>query len=1220
MAAPQSPVPSPQPPYAELHAHSCWSLREGASGTDEMVDRALRLRYPALAITDHDNLYGAMEFAQAASERGLKPITGCEITLASALPLSTPMERGPGGEVPRPTHLTLLAMDVDGYRNICRLLSRAYKTYGKDTPMVEKAWLFEHHEGLIVLSGCRNSELSLLFTSDSRFDSSSLQPLASSPSNLSPQSSVLAEEIASEYRATFGDRFYIELQHHDVFGDSARVAALAEFAERMGIEVVATNNAHYHARYRHRVNDVLVAIQHRLTLDSSHEVRRPNSEFFLKHPAEMAARFERYPRAISNTVAIAERCTFDLTKDLPYRLPDHPVPEGATLDSHLQGICEPVFRRKYGAEPDEIRADARSRLDRELELIAKHGLAGFFLVYWELLQLCNEVAFELHGRDKNLAPDERPVARGRGSSVSSIVCYLIGLSHIDPVKNNLYLERFLNEELHSLPDIDLDFPRDIRDELLQRVYNRFGEEHAAIVAAFPTYRFKNSVLDVGKALGLPIPVLAKLNKLGDHFANADEVAREMSYVPELKGLVGAPLWKDLVDICSQIAGFPRHIGQHVGGVVISSEKLSSVVPVEPARMEGRYVCQWDKDSVDDARFVKIDFLALGMLSAVDDCLDIVEEVHGQRLDLGRIPHDSPEIYASIQAGDTMGVFQIESRAQIQTLPFTRPETLDDLAVQVAIIRPGPIVAGTFHPYMEFRKMIAAGKPVDIDYGHPQLGPLLKDVLGETVGHVLYQDQVLQIACAVAGFTPGQADKLRRAMSRKRSTEAMQALAEEFYAGAAAQGVCREAATVAWDKMAAFAAFGFPKSHAVAFALLAYESTWLRYHFPTAYYCSLFNAQPMGFYSLEVLTGDANRHGIQVLAPSINISKAMSWPELGDVRLGLESVKGIGGGWRERGMGRKERRAYRGYGAGDDSRFTIHDSRFDSDQSDNRQSTIDNRQSVSSLLPPPSSLSVAERLVFERESHGPYRSLYDLMTRARLTRDQATALIEAGALDDFALERRELLWQLGLMVDSRFMIHDSRFEPGAAGLASSPQPLASRSSLLPTPSSLPRAYQPPLPLPTAQDMADLPALSEWEELAWDYERLGTTDKKHPMALVRPLLHEGVITTRHLGGPMNPNRLPQDATVEIAGMIVTRQRPATASGVMFMLLEDEFGLANIVVYTQLQERQRELVRATPFVIIKGKVDNVKSGFPNIIATSYRPCPLPGRIEAPNAHNFG
>jgi error-prone DNA polymerase len=523
-------------------------------------------------------------------------------------------------------------------------------------------------------------------------------------------------------------------------------------------------------------------------------------------------------------------------------------------------------------------------------------------------------------------------------------------------------------------------------------------------------------------------------------------------------------------------------------------------------------------------------------------------------------------------------------------------------VQVAIIRPGPIVAGAFHPYMEFRKMIAAGKPVDIDYGHPELAPLRKDVLGETVGHVLYQDQVLQISCAVAGFTPGQADKLRRAMSRKRSSEAMQALAEEFYEGAAAQGVSREAAEVAFNKMAAFAAFGFPKSHAVAFALLAYESTWLRYHYPTAYYCALFNAQPMGFYSVEVLTGDVNRHGIQVLAPSINISKAMAWPEMGDIRLGIEHVKGIGGGWRERAMGRKERKL-----------------------------------GISNLQFPTSDsvLSVAERTVFEREKRGAYRSLYDLVTRARLSREQAEALIEAGALDEFGLERREMLWQLGLMVDSRFTIRD--FQVKKVGEVSPQCSVFSageertENSALSTPDPWAKekakrrrkranAYQAPLPLPTAQDMAELPSLSEWEELAWDFARIGTTGKKHPMALVRPLLHEGMITTRHLGGPLNPNRLEQGATVEIAGMIVTRQRPATASGVMFMLLEDEFGLANIVVYTPLQERQRELVRATPFVIIRGKVDNVKSGFPNIIAERYRPCPLPGRIEAPDAHNFG
>jgi len=1104
--------------YVELHAHSCWSLREGASATDELIDRALQLGYTALALTDHDNLYGAMEFARAASERGLQPITGAEVTVRD----STNPE-GPG------SHLTLLAQDVDGYRNLCRLLSRAYRTHGKDTPLIEQEWLFEHNAGLILLSGCQSSELARL-----------------SDPNGPQYAPVAAESLATTYREGFGGRYFIELQHHDVYGDSERVAALARLAERTGIEVVATNNVHYHVRTRHRLNDVLVAVRHRLTLDSSHQVRRPNSEYFLKPAEEMAQRFVRYPRAIANTLVIAERCRFDLTKDLPYRLPDYPVADGSTMDGFLRGVCERAFRRKYSPADGAIFTDARERLERELVLIEKHKLAGFFLVYWDILQLVNEIAVEVRGRDPRLQSDERPVGRGRGSSVSSIVCYLIGLSHIDPVRNNLYLERFLNEELHSIPDIDLDFPRDIRDQLLQRIYDRYGPEHAAIVAAFPTYRFRSAVLDIGKALGLPIPVLAKLNKLGDHFSNATGIADEMKRVPELKPLVDAPIWRDMVELAGQVAGFPRHIGQHVGGVIISSEPLSSVVPVEPARMDGRFVCQWDKDSADDARFVKVDFLALGMLSAVDECVNIIEEVNGLHIDLGRIDHDSPEIYDSIREGDTMGVFQIESRAQIQTLPRTQPRNLDDLAVQVAIIRPGPIMAGAFRPYMHYREALARGEHVDVDYGHPELGPLLAWCLGETLGHVLYQDQVLQIATSVAGFTPGQADRLRRAMSRKRSTEAMQAIAADFYAGADSQGVSRAASKVAFDRMAAFAAFGFPKSHAVAFALLAYESTWLRYYYPQAFYCSLFNAQPMGFYSVEVLTQDAARHGIQSLPPCINTSRPGAWPEHGDIRLGLQQVKGIGGGWQDI----RQHHLIEGY----------------------------------TTLP--------DRIYRERTANGPYSSLREFLVRTRISREQAEALIRAGAMETFGLPRRELLWQLGLLTEASLATH----------------------------SAPARVQQLALALPTEQDMAELPPLTPWLSLAWDVERLGLSPGRHPMHLVRPLLHEGLITSLHLGGVHNPNRLPAGMMVEMAGMVVTRQRPATASGVMFMLLEDEFGLTNLVVYAALQERQRELVRATSFVIVRGRVDNEQSGFPNIIVEEFRPCPLPGFIEEMDSHNFG
>ena len=1137
--------------YVELHAHSCWSLREGASSTDELVDRALALGYPALGVTDHDNVYGAMEFAKAARERGVRPITGVELTV---------LEDG-GGH----SHLTVLAAEVEGFRNICRLLSLAYRTHGKDTPLTEKAWLAEHHEGLIVLSGCRASEIARLAD-----PASPAHDLAR------------ASQVAREYREIFGGRFYIELQDHDVFGDRERVQTLAELAARSGIEVVATNNAHYHVRERHRLNDVLVAIRNRRTLDSSHELRRPNSEFFLKSGQAMARRFSRYPSAISNTLEIAERCHFDLTRDLPYRLPDYPdLPEGTTMDSFLRGICERAFRRKYTSLEPGIMADGRDRLERELRLIEKHGLAGFFLVYWEILQMVSEIAIELRGRERTLAPDERPVGRGRGSSVSSIVCYLIGLSHIDPVTNNLYLDRFLNEELHSLPDIDIDFPRDIRDELLQRVYDRFGEDHAALVSAFPTYQFKSAVLDIGKTLGLPAPVLAKLNKVGGHFASAHDIAEEMQHIPELKELVGAPIWRDLIELAHEVAGFPRHISQHVGGVVIAADPISSVVPIEPARMSGRFVCQWDKDSVDDARFVKIDFLALGMLSAVDECLEIIEETRGIRVDLGRIPHDSKEIYDSIDEGDTMGVFQIESRAQIQTLPRTRPRNLDDLAVQVAIIRPGPIVAGSFHPYMEYRERLARGEDVEVDYGHPELGPLLKHCLGETLGHVLYQDQVLQISCAIAGFTPGQADRLRRAMSRKRSSEAMQGLAHEFYEGAKQQGVSRDAAAVAFEKMAAFASFGFPKSHAVAFALLAYESCWLRYYYPPEYFSALFNAQPMGFYSVEVLTGDAQRHEIEVRAPSVNASRAATFPEGDAIRLGLSQVHGLGGNWfAQRGSGKP----------------------------------------LAERAP-----SIPDVLVAERQKNGPYRSLNDVISRTHIDRATAEALIRSGTLDEFGLPRRELLWQLGLLIPGERVLTKpdrSQGNDAAETMADAASGWNSRRSAK---SNTRKArtmlgFQAPLPLATEQDMEQLPALSAWQQLAWDYETMGVTGGKHPMALVRTLLHEGLVTSLHIGGVHNPNRLEQGMIVEMAGMVVTRQRPQTASGVMFMLLEDEFGLTNIVIYRKLQEKQRELVRAAPFVIIRGRIDNKQSGYPNIIAESFRRCPLPGLIEAPGSHDFG
>jgi error-prone DNA polymerase len=693
-------------PYAELHAHSNFSFLEGASHTEELVLRARELGYEALALTDHDGLHGAMEFAQCARAWGLRPITGAEITLAN----------DPNGQG---HHLTLLCETQRGYANLCRILTHAHLEHERGEPRVEPEVLARHTEGLIALSGCRQGEV---------------------PSLIAQERFREAEEAARHYMRWFGPgNFFVELQNNLVHGDARRNRALADLAEHLGLGVVATGNVHYHVRERHRLQDVLVAIKHRTTLDASHRLRRENSEYYLKPPAEMVDMFRDYPEAIANTLRIAERCQFDLTRDLDYRFPDCPVPEGETSESYLRKLCHREAENRYG----RITPTVRERLEEELALVERHGLAGFFLIHQEILQLAYRVAEEVRGR-----PCHSPPGRGRGSSVGSLICYLIGLSHIDPIKNNLFLGRFLNEEMASVPDIDLDFPRDIREKLILRVYEHFGKEHVGLVATFPTYRMRSAVREVGKALGLPpaeLDRLAKVSEGGCRGGSAKGIREEMGGLDHYRDKLDDPLpgwagWRHLTEMVEEIAGFPRHISQHVGGMVISSKPLVELVPLEQSAMPGRVLVQWDKDSVDDARMIKIDFLALGMLSAVDECMDTIEEQRGKRIDLSRIDFQDERVYDGICQADTMGVFQIESRAQMQALPRVRPQSLEDLTVEVAIIRPGPIVGGAVNPYIKRRLEREL-----VTYDHPSLEP----VLSETLGVILFQEQVLQVASAPA---------------------------------------------------------------------------------------------------------------------------------------------------------------------------------------------------------------------------------------------------------------------------------------------------------------------------------------------------------------------------------------------------------------------------------------------------------------------------------------
>ncbi len=1049
--------------YIELHCHSNFSFLDGASHIEELVLRAAELGQKTLALTDHDGLHGAMEFAQCARAWGVRPITGAEVTLVNG------------------HHLTLLCETQRGYANLCRLLTRAHLDHERGQPRVELDVLARHTAGLIAFSGCRTGEV---------------------PSLIAAGDYSQAEETARRYIQWFGrDGFFLELQNNLVYGDVRRNRALADLAEHVGVGVVATGNVHYHRQERHRLQDVLVAIKNRTSLDGSHRQRRANSEFYLRSPVEMAELFRDQPEAMANTERIAERCQFDLTRDLNYRFPDSPAPEGETQQAYLREICFHEVALHYPYFTQEI----EQRLNEELGLVEKHGLAGFFLIHREILQLAKQVADEVKGR-----PYHGPPGRGRGSSVGSIICYLIGLSHIDPIANNLFLGRFLNEEMASVPDIDLDFARDIREKLMLRVYEHFGSEHVGLTATFPTYRIRSAVREVGKALGLPPAELDRLAKMSDGYGSAKDIREAMAHSPHFREKLSASGWRHLADLAEQIAGFPRHISQHVGGMVIASQPLIELVPLEQSAMEGRVLMQWDKDSVDDARMIKIDFLALGMLSAVDECLDLIEQNHGKRIDLSRIDFQDQKVYDSICAADTMGVFQIESRAQMQSLPRVRPQCLDDLTVQVAIIRPGPIVGGAVNPYIDRRL-----KREPVTFEHPSLEP----VLGETLGVIIFQEQVIQVAMAFAGFTAGQAEALRRAMSRKRSHEAMEKLKREFIDGALASGVSVETAESVFQKIIGFAGFGFPKSHAAAFGLLAYQTSWLREYYPTESLCALFNAQPMGFYGPHVLLNDGKRHGIEVLPPDVNRSGADCSIEGSAVRIGLRYVRGL-------------------------------------------------------------SREMSLPVEAERQANGDFHSLFDFLERTHAKREAIENLIACGAFDEFGLERRELLWQLGLLYRS-------------VGRSATQRQLA-------------------LALPTEQDMVPLRPMSDWNRMLADYTILGMSPGHHPMSFLRPGLSEAIAPTHML------DNLPDGTPVQVAGMVVVRQQPGSAKGFVFLLLEDEFGLANVIVRPDLYEEQRLLVRGEPFIIVRGILER-RDGTTNVAANSFTPLAAPGGL-APVAHNFG
>ena len=1101
--------------YAELHCHSAFSFLDGASLPEELATTARELGYEALALTDHNSVSGSMEFAVSAQWLGLHAIHGAELDLDDG------------------RHLTLLVEDQRGWSSLCRLITRAHahtrewvatrerptreRPRGSNSstprelirpaggggelrppaepagsrrpttpplePHVPLADVLQHSDGLICLSGCHSR-------------------------------GVHDEATLVRLRDAFGtERLRVELQRPYLPGDRARNRRLARLADRLELACVVTGDVHAHTRARGPLQDALVAIRLHSTLDDTEPQRRGNFSHVLASPQAMAARFAEYPEAVAETERLTERLRFDLCADLGYR---YPGAEDQAKLHVLSELCNERLHERYANQGHQAFSAAAARLEQELRIIDKLNLAGFFMLHHELLELAREVACEVRGSDPACARATLPPGRGRGSSVSSIICYLTGLSHIDPIANELQIGRFLSEDLKALPDIDLDFPRDIREVLIPRVHERFGEDRTALVAAFPTFRARGAIRELGKALGLPPSEIEQL-------ARASEGWDARKVAGDIQAAFGpthgrSPRWRWLAALAAQAHGLPRHLSQHSGGMIVATRPLIDCCPVVPAAIRGRFIVQWDKDSCADARFLKIDLLGLGMLSAVERCVELIGRTRGERVDLSRIPLDDRPTYEAIRRADTTGVFQIESRAQMQSLLRTRPQNMRDLAIQVAIVRPGPIQGGAVNPYIARRQALRADPDFKIPYEHPSL----QRALSETLGAIIFQDQVLEVARDFAGFRPGQAEDLRRAMSRKRSDAAIEAHHRNFVEGAQRlHGVDRETAERVFAKVKGFSGFGFPKSHAAAFALLAYQSAWLRVHYGPEFLCALMNEQPMGFYPPDALVHEAQRRGLEVCPPDINDSGVeCELDAQGRVRIGLGYIRGLRAQW-------------------------------------------------------------ARALVAERERGGRFMSLSELSSRAGAAAPALTLLAWAGACDSLVeapgdlSPRRIALWRLGV-----------------AGLGV----------------SVPGGVQLTLPL----ELPDAPALeglSAWGELLADYGATGLSARSHPLALLRARLPRDVLESRAL------TQLPHGRHVRVAGLVVARQRPGTASGVVFMLLEDECGVINLVLPPWIYERHRLEVRSEPLLLAEGRLEHhaAAGGAVNVLVARLTALSAPGQIVA-------
>ena len=1223
--------------YCELHAHSNFSFLDGAAHPEELIARAAQLGLPSLAITDHAGLYAAVRIWKAAAEtetdaareaglRPVRPIIGLELAIPRTdddlrlarrgRKLNDPLRgakasRGwPGehhaGPIPG-DHLVLLARDVDGYTALSRLASRGHLAGEKQFPVFERglveAALAEARGHLFGLSGCRNGQVPRLLLAGDR---------------------EAALAAARHWARHFPDGdFHLELSHHLGPDDDWLTAQLAALADETGLPTVVTNEVHYADPDGHRLQDVLVCIRHGATLTEARELLLPNAEYRLKTGRELGRIGAGLPdepsrraweQGLARSASIGKACRLELGFER-YRFPGFSVPEGETAFSYLYQLAHDGLLRRY----QPITKRALNQLTHELDIIDRTNLAEFFLIVWDLMEFARRGGI---------------IGQGRGSAGDSIVAYCLGITKVDPIEHRLLFERFINEA-RALPDIDIDFDVNRREEVIQYLYTKYGADHAAMVCTVVTYRARSAVREVAKALGFPLEGIDALAKALDT-RDATDVARDLAldgsfawlfeelgidmadaavppgrdgrslvkptsdsswnsrprptldprpvsesgWVPPKRARVldasvttvkhesettkryarsgelaggelklptprdngspgpssgrpklvrvdpesGMPIeerrrprvvpassqaesanpqhapknrWQWLLQLCAEIDGFPRHLGIHVGGMLVTRTPLIDHVPIERATMPNRVVTQYDKEDIEQLGLVKIDLLSLRTLGVVSDALQRIERDTGHRPDLDTLPHDDPEVYRSIQAADTVGMFQIESRAQMQSLPKARPERFEDLVVQVAIIRPGPVQGNAVHPYLRRR---AGEEPVT--YAHPALQPILED----TLGVILYQEQVMQVAIDVCGYTAVEADIFRKAMGSHRSHAKMQAERGRFVGGAMRTGLTEEDAEALFGKCSAFAEFGFARAHAAAFAKISYDTAWLKHYHPAHYTVGVLNNQPMGFYSPAVVINDAKRHGIAVLPIDVNES---AWEHdtrrLGDahaIRLGLRQVKGI------------------------DERAKV---------------TLERERAI-----------------------GPYRSIRDFVARTQLGEQVVERLISIGAFDWTDAPRRELLWQL------RSTLADADPAHPALGLTDDAQ----------------RALG-----------ASLPPMTPAEMVAADYRDTGVSPNLHAVELFRERLSSrGVITVADAAGRRDRSH------ISLAGLAVSVQHPMTAKNFVFIALEDETGMINVTLRPQVYQAHRALLHRHPLLVIDGRLQ-VEGAVLNVIAQRLR-----------------